>query len=74
MATATATQVQKGFGAYIDKALREPVTITRHNRETVVMLSAETYKQMQAVLAKALYAHEVPDEVARLIEDAEYGR
>ena len=71
---ATATEVQKGFGEYIDKALREPVMITRHNRETVVMLSAETYKEMRAALSKALYAHEVPDEVARLIEDAEYGR
>ncbi len=73
MTTATATQVQKGFGDYIDKALREPVIITRHNRETAVLLSAEHYRRMMEMLSGAFHAHEVPGDLAALIESAEYG-
>ena len=73
MREATTTEVQKHFGEFIDTALSEPVTITRHNRETVVMLSAARFKEMQEALSKPMYAHEVSHELARDIEAAEYG-
>lgn len=74
MASASTTEVQKRFGEYVDKALREPVTVTRHNRDTVVMVSAERFREMERALSKPLFAHEVSDELAFEIEKAEYGK
>jgi len=74
MREATTTEVQKHFGEYIDAAILEPVTITRHNRETVVMISATRFKEMQEALSKPMYAHEISDELAGDLEAAEYGK
>lgn len=74
MSSATTTDVQKRFGEYVDLALREPVTITRHNRETVVMVSAARFREMEAALSRPMFAHEVPDDLALAIEKAEYGK
>jgi len=35
--TASASDVQKNFGAFHDRALVEPVRVTRYGRETVYM-------------------------------------
>lgn len=74
MPSATTTEVQKRFGEFVDLALSTPVTITRHNRETVVMVSATRFKEMERALSKALFAHEVPNELIREVEKAEYDR
>jgi prevent-host-death family protein len=44
----TATEFQQNVGAYSDAAQREPVVITHHNRDRLVLLSAETYARLQA--------------------------
>ena len=43
----TATQFVKTPGLYQDRALREPVIITKHNREHTVLLSAEEYHRLK---------------------------
>ncbi|MEX2297604.1 MAG: type II toxin-antitoxin system Phd/YefM family antitoxin [Dongiaceae bacterium] len=43
----TAAEFQKSFGRYRDKALREPVTITNHGRETLVLMSADEYRRLR---------------------------
>lgn len=49
MVTATSAEVQKQFGRYREVALREPVIITNHGRDSLVMLSAEEFKRLKAL-------------------------
>lgn len=44
----TATEFQQNVGAYSDAAQREPVIITHHNRDRLVLMSAEAYARLQA--------------------------
>jgi prevent-host-death family protein len=43
----TATEFQNAVGQFSDKALREPVTITKQGRDHLVLLSAEEYARMK---------------------------
>jgi len=43
----TASQFQKAFGALSDRALREPVMITKQGRDHLVVLSAEEYGRLK---------------------------
>lgn len=43
----TASQFQKAFGALSDRALREPVMITKQGRDHLVVLSAEEYARLK---------------------------
>ena len=49
----TASQFQKAFGAMSDKALREPVAITKQGRDHLVVISAERYAFLQQASRKA---------------------
>ncbi|MBL6617216.1 MAG: type II toxin-antitoxin system Phd/YefM family antitoxin [Reyranella sp.] len=43
----TSTQFIKTPGAYQDEAQREPVVITKHDREHTVLLSAREYQRLK---------------------------
>lgn len=45
--TASASDVQKNFGAYHDRALSTPVRVTKYGRETVYIISAQTFHDLQ---------------------------
>ncbi len=61
MVTVTAAELQKQFGRYRETAIKEPVSITHHGRESLVMLSAEEYKRLKALdTRQAFYADELP--------------
>lgn len=47
MAKVTSAQFMKTPGLYQDQAQREPVVITKHNREHTVLLSAEEYHRLK---------------------------
>ena len=47
MITVSSAEFQRNFGAYQDKALLEPVAITRNGRERIVVLSAEEYHRLK---------------------------
>lgn len=47
MKTFTALEAKNRFGQLIDAAQREPVTVTRQGRPSVVILSAEEYQRRQ---------------------------
>jgi prevent-host-death family protein len=49
MVTITAADLAKQFGKYRDIALREPVSVTHHGRETLVMLAADEYKRLKTM-------------------------
>jgi len=43
----TALEAKNRFGQVIDAAQREPVTVTRQGRPSIVILSAEEYQRRQ---------------------------
>lgn len=78
MATMTAREARQRFGALMDMARSEPVTITKHNRPSVVVISSERYAELEAIedaiwVAKAIESEKsdllsVDDTVAFLTE------
>jgi prevent-host-death family protein len=54
MQTVTANEAKTRFGELLDRAQREPVQITRHNRVVGVMVSAEDYEAMRTFYADRL--------------------
>ena len=49
MARVTATEFQQAVGSYSDTALREPVIITSHNRDRLVLMSVEEYQRLKSL-------------------------
>jgi prevent-host-death family protein len=47
MITITAAELQNHFGKWRERAQREPVSITHHGRETLVMVSSEEYQRLK---------------------------
>lgn len=43
----SSAEFQKGFGRFREAALREPVTITNHGRDSLVLMSADEYKRLK---------------------------
>lgn len=63
MVTVTAADLQKQFGRYRDIAQREPVSVTHHGRESLVVLSADEYKRLKSLdQRRALFAWELSDQ------------
>lgn len=46
MRTMTSAEAQNNFGALLDTAQREPVTITRRGRPVAFLLSADEYRAL----------------------------
>ena len=62
MATSvTSAEFQKAFGRYRERALSEPVTITNHGRESLVLMSAEEYRRLKARDRLVLKAEDLTD-------------
>ncbi len=47
METVSAAEFQRQIGQYQDRALVEPVMVTRNGRERLVLLSAEEYRRLK---------------------------
>lgn len=60
----TTAEFIKGYGALADKALTEPVTITKNGRDRLVLVSADEYARLKrrdrrVVLPEELTAEEI---------------
>lgn len=67
-----ASELQKQFGHYQDKALLEPVFVTRNGRERTVLLSTEEYHRLKRLdVRQALFAEELSEEHVRALSKAE---
>jgi len=62
MITVSSADCQRHFGMYSDKALQEPISITRNGRERLVMVSAEEYHRLKRNSRIALSVAELTDE------------
>ena len=66
MARVTATEFKNNIGVFSDTAMREPVIITSHNRDRLVLLSAEEYNRIAGQKVEA------EDRKARMRKIADY--
>lgn len=58
----SATEAKQAFGATLDTAQREPVTIRKQNRDVAVILSAAEYEKLRGARIRAF--DEVCDRIA----------
>ena len=61
----------KHYGALADRALSEPLTITKNGRDRLVVLSAEEYSRLKRRDRRVVAADELTDEEIALIAKAE---
>ncbi len=69
----SASDFQKRVGEFSDIARREPVTVTRHGRPSLVLLSAEDYerlKQIEQYATRAIKVSQLPKRTIKAIKDA----
>ncbi|WP_223291787.1 type II toxin-antitoxin system prevent-host-death family antitoxin [Defluviicoccus vanus] len=64
-----ALEAKNRFGELLDTAQREPVMIEKHGRAVAVMLSAEEYKELEALKLASLRS-----EIRKGLDDIEAGR
>lgn len=68
METIPAADAKTNFGALIDKAQREPITISKNGRAVAVVMSATAYEEHQRNKLELLR-----QEVRKGLDDAEHG-
>ena len=57
----SALDAGRRFGQIADKALADPVHITKHGREHLVLLSADEYARLKARDRKVMLAEDLPE-------------
>ncbi|HZW15013.1 MAG TPA: type II toxin-antitoxin system prevent-host-death family antitoxin [Brevundimonas sp.] len=62
----------KSYGRISDAAVREPVSITSHGRERLVLMSAEEYRRLKRNDRVALHPSQLSDEDIRALEEMEF--
>ncbi len=78
----TSSEFQQAFGALSDKARHEPVVITKHGRDSLVVMAAEEWERLKRrdrrvglttelseEWIEAVRSAKVPDEYAHLDDD-----
>jgi site-specific recombinase XerD len=60
----------KKYGALSDKALSEPITITRNGRDRLVPLSAEALERMSRYAPRARRIEELTEDELAIISEA----
>lgn len=71
MITVSSAEFQRNFGRYQDKALTEPVAITRNGRERLVVVSADEYRRLRRRSREVLTLDELTDADIEAISRAE---
>ena len=69
--TVPASVVQKSFGTFHDRALVEPVRVTKYGRETVFIVSAETFHNLKQARRTVLASADLSAKECALISAAE---
>jgi prevent-host-death family protein len=69
--TVSSAEFQKAFGLYREAALKEPVTITNHGRDSLVLMAADEYRRLKSLDRESLYVTELSDDDLKTIMEAE---
>ncbi len=70
MSVVTSAEFQRKLGLYQDKALAEPVTITKNGRDRLVLLSVEEYQRLKRRDRRVFSIDEITDEQLAAVEAA----
>ncbi|GAB5429395.1 MAG: hypothetical protein Devi2KO_28540 [Devosia indica] len=70
MSTAPASEIQKNFGEWHDRAYEGPVEITRYGRTTAYLVSAKLFREMWASYRKVVAVEELSDSDMAMIRKA----
>jgi len=62
-----AAEAQRNFGLYQDKALTQPVAITRNGRPRTVLLSIEEYERLKRRDRQVVRTEDAPQEIVDAI-------
>jgi prevent-host-death family protein len=71
MPQVAATDVAKNFGEWHEKAMQEPVVITKHGRESAVLMSAESFHRLIDGYREVVPVEDLEAAVADAVEDSE---
>jgi prevent-host-death family protein len=66
----TASEFQQAFGALSDKARHEPVVITKHGRDSLVVMSAEEWERLKRRDRHVGLTAELPEEWVEAVRRA----
>lgn len=61
----------KNFGTLIDRALIDPVTITKNGRDRLVVLSVDEYQRLKRLKRQVYRTESLTDDLAKAIAAAE---
>jgi prevent-host-death family protein len=67
------SELHRSKGDIVDAALREPITLTKHGKRKLVVMSAEHYDELTTQPQDpriSRYMHETPPDEARLLVEA----
>jgi prevent-host-death family protein len=67
----SSAEFQRQFGALSDKALTEPLTITRNGRDRLVLLSVEEYERLKRRDRRVVRLEDFTEEEMALIAKAD---
>lgn len=67
MVSVPASELQKNFGEWHDRAYDGPVEITRYGRTTAYLVSAKTFEEMRANYRKSMPIEALSQEEINLI-------
>jgi prevent-host-death family protein len=66
-----AAEVQRHFGLYQDKALTQPIAITRNGRPRTVLISIEEYERLKRRDRQVFLSEDIPEDLADAIASAQ---
>jgi prevent-host-death family protein len=66
----SASEFQQAFGALSDKARHEPVVITKHGRDSLVVMSAEEWARLKRRDRQVGLTSELPEEWIEAVRTA----
>jgi len=67
----TASEFQQSFGMLSDKARQEPVVITKHGRDSLVVMPVEEWERLKRRDRRVGAAADLPEEWIAAVEVAE---
>jgi prevent-host-death family protein len=66
----TASEFQQAFGALSDKARRDPVIITRHGRDSLVVMATEEWERLKRRDRRVGITADLPEEWVDAVRNA----
>jgi prevent-host-death family protein len=67
----TSSEFQQAFGALADKARREPVVITKHGRDSLVIMPVEEWERLKRRDRQVGLTEDLPDEWIEAVRAAQ---